>query len=132
MQARAMEPTSSARIGTSPADDGEALFAGQAFDALTGGVGFGRDRREEGGADGVLALSRKLEVENRAEELVGDLRQQAGAVAGAFVSADGAAVLEAPQGMEGVGHDVVAGFTAQGGDDGEATGVLLLLGAVKP
>ena len=60
-----------------------------------------------------------------AQEGVGDLRDDARAVAGAGVGADRAAVLEVAQRVERGGDDVVPGGAAQGGDHGEAAGVLL-------
>ena len=87
---------------------------------------------QERGADGVLAGGGQLEIGDGTEEFVRDLREQAGAVAGAFVGADGAAVFEVAQrGQRGV-DDVVPGFAAQRGDDGQAAGVLLVLRAVEP
>ena len=68
----------------------------------------------------------QLEVGDRAEEGVRDLRDDAGTVAGAGVGADRAAVLEVAQRVERGGDDVVAGGAAQGGDHGQPAGVLLV------
>ena len=132
MQARAMAPTRSATIGHfAPAEDGQALVGGEALDAGLGGVGFALLGGQEGGAHDVLAGGREFEVGDRAEELVRDLHEEAGAVAGAFIGAHGAAVLEVAQGGQGGVDDVVAGLAAERGDDGQAAGVLLLLRVVE-
>ena len=52
---------------------------------------------------------RELEVDDRPQEGVGDLHQDAGAVAGVDLGAGGAAVVEVAQGGERLDHDVVAG-----------------------
>ncbi len=46
----------------------------------------------------------QLEVGDRAQEGVRDLRDDAGAVTGSRIRADGAAVLEVPQGVEREGR----------------------------
>ena len=85
--------------------------------------------RQEGGAGGVLSGGGQLEVHHGPEELVRDLGQQARAVAGADVSAHGAAVLEVAQRDQRVVDDVMARLTAQGSDSGHAA-VLVLVGRV--
>ena len=55
--------------------------------------------------DRVAAGLGQLEVDDRAEELVRDLDQDAGAVAGVRLGAAGAAVLEAEQRGERLAHD---------------------------
>ena len=133
MQARAMAPTRSATIGHfAPAQDGQALVGGEAFDAGLGGVGFALLGGQEGGAHDVLAGRREFEFGDGAEELVRDLHQQAGAVAGSFIGAHGTAVLEVAQGGQGGVDDVIAGLTAERGDDRKAAGVLLVLRVVQP
>ena len=87
---------------------------------------------EERGARHKLAGGGKFEVGHGAEEFVRDLHEQSGAVAGALVGAHGTAVLEVAQGGQGGVNDVVARLPPQRGDDGEAAGVLLLLGVVEP
>ncbi len=58
--------------------------------------------------DRVAADGGQVEVGDRAQERVGDLRDDACAVAGAGVGADGTAVLEVAQGVQGGLDDVVA------------------------
>ena len=86
---------------------------------------------QEHRAHGVGARCGQLDVEHLAEEGVGDLQENARAVAGAGVAADGAAVLEGPQRDQRLVHDLVAGLSVQGGDHGQAAGVLLLVRAVE-
>ncbi len=76
-------------------------------------------------ADCVRADRRQLEVDDGAQELVGDLRDDAGAVTGARVGTDSSAVLEVAQRLESEGDDVVARCAAKGGDHGQAAGILL-------
>ena len=54
-----------------------------------------------------------------------------GAVAGAGIRADGTAVLEVTEGLEGRRDDVVPGRAAQGRDHGQAAGVLLTARVVE-
>ena len=73
----------------------------------------------------------QLEAGDGAEERVRDLREDAGAVAGAGVGADRAAVLQVAQRVEGGVDDVVPGGAAQGGDHRQAAGVLLAARVVE-
>ncbi len=115
-----------------PAEDREALLGGDLLDPAAGLgdllVVPGQERR----ADGVRAVRRELEVDDVAQERVGDLHQDAGTVAGVRLGAGGAAVLEVAQGGQGLGHDVVAGHAGQGRDEGHATGVVLVARVVEP
>ena len=76
--------------------------------------------------------SKPASVADGAQERVGDLHQDAGAVTGVGLGARGTAVLEVAQGGQGLGHDVVAGLTGQGRDEGHATGVVLVARVVEP
>ena len=73
----------------------------------------------------------QLEVDDGAQERVGDLEQDAGAVAGVDLGAGGAAVVEVAQRGERLGHDVVAGLAGQGRHEGDAAGVVLVAGVVE-
>ena len=68
----------------------------------------------------------QVEVDDLAEERVGDLHQDAGAVTGVRLGARGAAVLEVAQRGQRLRHDVVAGHAGQGRHEGDATGVVLV------
>ena len=87
----------------------------------------GQERR----TDGVASGRRQVKVHHRAEELVGNLGEQAGAVAGTLVSSYCPAVFEVAQGGEGGVDNFVGGLAAQGGDHGQAAGVLFIAGPVE-
>ncbi len=84
--------------------------------------------RHEQRADGVFAWLRQLEAELAClagEEGVRDLHQDAGAVAGARVGADRAAMLEIAQDAQRVGDDLMRLLALDVGDEADAAGVLL-------
>jgi hypothetical protein len=66
---------------------------------------------------------RQREFRDGPEELVGNLRDDSRAVAGAGVGADGSPVLQIAQGIQCVVDDVVTCGSAQGRDHGEAAGI---------
>src|SRR5205085_4388905 len=90
--------------------------------------------RHEQRADGVLAGLRKLEADFGGlarEEGVRNLHEDAGAVAGARVGADGAAVLEIAENGERVGDDLVRRLALDVGDEADAAGILFAREVVK-
>ena len=90
--------------------------------------------RHEQGADRVFAGLRQLEAEPRrllGEELVRDLHQDAGAVAGARIGADRAAMLEIAEDGERVLDDLVRLAALDVGDEADAAGILVERGIVK-
>src|SRR5690606_13535405 len=89
--------------------------------------------RQEDQTDAVAARRRQLErqVRRGAEELVRDLNQDAGAVAGVRLAAARAAVLEIQQDLDALGDDVVRLAALEMDDEPDAAGVLLVLGIVK-
>ncbi len=112
-----------------PRQHGEPLLDGDRLDRL--------DRRgaalvvegEERRAHGVAAGSRQLDTllgEHRAQEGVGHLGEDAGAVARVGLGARGAAVLEVDECGDGLADDVVRGLPGQLRHEGDAAGVLLL------
>ncbi len=114
-----------------PAEYAEGLGDGDRLDrALHGGALVVVDR-EEPDADGVVARGGKLEGHDGAEERVGDLHQDPGAVACSGVGPDGPAVLEVAQGTQGGVDDVVTRSASQRRDHGKAAGVLLVGGVVE-
>ena len=68
---------------------------------------------------------RQVEVDDRAEEAVGDLDQDAGAVAGVGLGARRAAVLEVAERADAHRHDLVAGPALDVDDERDAAGVVL-------
>ena len=72
-----------------------------------------------------------VEVDDRAQERVGDLDQDAGAVAGVGLGAGGAAVLEVAQRGQAWSTMSWPALAGQRGDEGDAAGVVLVLAAVQ-
>ena len=87
--------------------------------------------RQEAHRDAVAPALGQLEVDDRAQELVGHLDQQARAVAGVGVGAGGAAVLEVRDRLDPERHHLVARNVVQARDDGDAAGVVLVAGVVQ-
>ena len=87
-----------------------------------------RIARHEQGADRVFARLRQGEAEPvglLGEELVRDLHQDAGAVAGARIGADRAAVLQIAQDGERVLDQLVRFLALDVGDEADAAGILV-------
>ena len=82
--------------------------------------------RQEGRAHRVAAVGRQREVDDLTQERVGDLREDAGAVAGVHLGTDRPAVLEVAQRSQRELDDVVATFAAHGGHEGHPTGIVLV------
>ena len=91
--------------------------------------------RQEDHADAVLAGCGQREAELRAfarEELVRDLDQDAGAVAGFRIAAAGAAMRQVDEDLNALLDDVVAFVAADVGDEADAAGIVLMRRIVKP
>ena len=83
--------------------------------------------RHEQRADGVFAGLRQLEADLGGlarEEGVRDLHQDAGAVAGARIGADRAAMLEIAEDVDRVGDDLMRLLALDVGDEADAAGIL--------
>ena len=115
-----------------PPEDPQSLLGGDGLDARLGLGALGLAGREEGDAHGIRAGDREVEVDDLAEEGVGDLGEDAGPVTHQRVGAGRAAVLEVAQRRQGVLDDVVSCRAAHGGDHGHPAGVVLELAAVQP
>ena len=113
-----------------------------ADDALALGLDRARQQRLELGAplvvlgqeadgDAVAAGRRELFADDAAQQLVGELDQDAGAVAGVGVGARCSAVLEVLQRDDRALHGLVAGDTVKARDHGDATGVVFIAGVVQ-
>src|SRR4030095_14730177 len=79
-------------------------------------------------ADGVVTGLGQLEAElvgDLDEELVRGLYQDAGALAGAWIGTDSAAMLEVAENGERVVHDLVRLAAFDIGDEADATGILV-------
>ncbi len=114
-----------------PAENPQALVPGDGGDAVFERCTRLWIERQERHADRVASDRRQLEADDGAQELVGDLRDDAGAVARAGIRAHGAPVLEVTQRIECHSDDVVAGRSAKGRDHGQAAGVLLAARVVE-
>ena len=97
---------------------------------LAGGLGVVAG--QECGADGIAAGARQLEAAHGPQERVGHLEQDAGAVAGVGLGAGRAAVVEVAQRGECGLDDPVRRDPGQGGDERDATRVVLVLSVVQP
>ena len=85
--------------------------------------------RQEDHADAVLAGRRQLDALRRhlgAVELVGDLDQDAGAVAHQLVGADRAAVVEVLEDLQALLDDGVGLVALDVGDEADAAGVVFV------
>ena len=90
--------------------------------------------RQEGHAHAVRPRLRQLEAELGAlagEELVWNLDQDAGAVAGLRVAAAGAAVGQVDKNLDSLADNVVALMAADAGDEPDAARVVLVRGIVE-
>jgi len=81
--------------------------------------------------DAIAPARGQLEVDDGAQERVGDLDEDAGAVAGLLVSARGAAMLEVLERLERERDDVVIRLVAQPSDDADAASVVLVARVVE-
>ena len=87
---------------------------------------------QERQADAVGAGRRQLEVDDRPQEAVGHLQQDAGAVAGVDLGARRAPVVEVAEGVERVGDDRAAGDALDVTDERDPAGVVLEARVVEP
>jgi hypothetical protein len=91
--------------------------------------------REEDLADAVLARRRQLHAQGGhlgAEVLVGDLDQDARAVAHELVGADGPAMVQVLEDLEALLDDRVRLLALDVRDEADTAGVLLVRGVVQP
>ena len=82
-------------------------------------------------ADSVETPRRQLDAGDGADEGVGNLKQDAGAIAGVGVRAFGAAMLEVLERVEGLLHDRVSRFPPELGDQRDTARVMLVRGVVE-
>ena len=86
---------------------------------------------QEADGDAVAAALGQLEVHAAAQQRVGHLHEQPGAVAGGRIGAGGAAVLEVGDHGDAALHHLVGGPAVQARDEGDAAGVVLVAGVVE-
>ena len=109
-----------------PAQDAQTLAGRDLLDGVRGLVGLDRICGQEGDARGVGTFGRQREADHLAQEAVGDLHQDAGAVAGVDLAARGSAVLEGAQRADALLDDVVAAQALHVHDEADPAGVVLL------
>ena len=89
---------------------------------------------EEGHADAVLAGGRQGEAELGAlarEELVRNLDQHAGAIAGFRIAAAGAAVRQVDENLDALDDDVVRFLALDVGDEADTAGIVFVARVVE-
>jgi hypothetical protein len=82
-------------------------------------------------AHGVRPLGRQLGVDDLAQERVRHLDQDPGTVSGGRVGPGGAAMVEVPQHLETLLHDVMTGDTVETRDETDAARVVFVRGVVQ-
>ena len=107
-----------------PAENIKTLVAGDPFDAGLLTAALRGLQREEGEPGGVFADIGQFEVCDFTQECVWHLGEDARTVSGAGVRADGTSVLEVAQRLKRQRDDVVSCSTPEGGDHGQAAGIL--------
>src|SRR5207245_10413 len=83
-------------------------------------------------AGGVAAVFGQVKFDDCAQELIGNLQQDAGAVTAVRFSALGTAVLQVHQGRDGLVNDVAAAATVHVGHHRHTARVVLERGVVQP
>ncbi len=114
-----------------PSDDGEALGVADLGDERRRRAGLGRLRGEEGDARRVAAVGRQVELDNLAEEPVGDLHEDPGAVARVDLGAGRAPVLEVAERAEPELDDLVALAALDIDHERHTAGIVLESGVVE-
>ena len=108
------------------------MFLGRDFlETLARRGRLGLVRGQEADAGRIRTGDRQIEINDSTQERIGDLHQDAGAVTGVRFGSDRATVVEVAQRGKALGDDVVAGFTGQCGNEGDATGIVLVGGVVE-
>ena len=102
----------------------QALVEHDGFEEVDRLLGQGQIGGQETQADPVRAARREVEVDHRAQELVGHLDEDAGAVATIRLGSLGAAVVEVAQRAERRRDDVMAGPTFDVDDERDAARVV--------
>ena len=117
-----------------PAEDGEAFFAHDAFDDAFGAEARLRFHGQEGHADAVLAGGRQGEAEFGAlagEELVGDLDEDSGAVAGFGIATAGSSVGQVDEDLDALDDDVVISNPLDVRNEANSAGIVLIARVVE-
>ena len=117
-----------------PAEEGETLLGDNTFYNALGDEAFMTLDGHEDHADAVFAFGRKGETKGRSfadEELVGNLDENAGTVAGFRIAAAGTAMGQIDEDLNALLNDVVGFDVLDVSDEADATGIALICGIVK-
>jgi hypothetical protein len=117
-----------------PAEEADALLRQHALEHADAGLPAGRVLRQEHHADAVGPGAGEPDAglgRGPLQEGVGDLGEEAGAVAGVLLRARGAAMLEVHEHPQGVAHDGVRLAALDVADESEPAGVVLVPGVVE-
>ena len=117
-----------------PAEDGQAFLGGDFFEGFADKLAAVGVARHEQHADAVFAGLRQRDAERRSlagEKLVRDLHQDAGAVAGARIGANRAAMFKIDQDRQRIFDDLLRLAALDVGDESDAAGILGECGVVK-
>ena len=114
-----------------PAEHLHVLFGGDALDGGHGAATAFFFLWKESRADRVRARLGQLEIHDLAVELVRDLDQQTGAVAGVGFGAAGPAMFQVAQRDQGLCDDRVISAALQVSDEGDTAGVVFVLTSVQ-
>jgi hypothetical protein len=112
-----------------PAEDRTSFRRRDPFEGAGAPLGERFVHREKDHPRGILAARRKVEPVPRAhlaEEGIGDLEQEAGAVAGGFVSPQGAAVFEVDEDPDPLPDDEMLGNAVDPRDEPDAAAVVVV------
>src|SRR5450759_2185774 len=90
-----------------PREDAKSLLAGDVGEGSLDGLTRPRLGRQEGHAHGVRPLGRQFRVDDLAQERVGHLDQDPGAVTSGRVGPGRAAMVEVPEHLKTLLHDVM-------------------------
>ena len=113
-----------------PGEHVEPFFVGDGGDGLFLTARRGNVTVEERDAGRVMPRLGQVGVDGGAHELVGHGHEDAGAVAGVLLGADGTAVVEIHQHLDGVVNDFAFRLSIEGGDHAYTAGVMLGTGVV--
>ena len=116
----------------SPAEDPQALLSGDVPDPFDRRGALGLAGRQEGGAHGIPANGGKRQAGDLAQEPVGHLGEDPGAIADQGVRAGRTAVVEVAQRGQRQLNDVVSGGPPKRSHHRDAAGVVLEVTPVQP
>ena len=117
-----------------PAEQALPLFVDDLFDERFDRGARRRVARQKHGADAVFALRRQRDAQPRgflAQELVGNLNQDAGAVAGVHFAAARPAVQQVDENLQRLADDAVRPHALDVDDEADAAGVVLEGGVIQ-